>query len=206
MKKLILFLFIAVPAFIFGQSAQHKNSITFGFGFQQYNGDLGNTFFATDEEWYGVGRITYNRYLNRFFDAQGVATLGDYGHCFDGVQDPNHPVLNMRSRLNVLGAGIKLKTDNGSWLKESSKLAPYITAGVAFNNIKDRWTKEQNRVNGGNYMSLNSSVGLNYKISERIHLNYNLNLGYFTSDKLDFINKGSNDSYLQNTLSLGINL
>jgi hypothetical protein len=63
------------------QSATYKNNLSMGFGKGSYNGDLGNSWFNLNEEWYGYGHISYNRYLNKSFDLNTNLTWGDYGRC-----------------------------------------------------------------------------------------------------------------------------
>lgn len=204
MKKIIFtILFCSTFSALFSQNKTHKNIINAGFGFQQYNGDLGNTFFTTDQEWYGVGRLSYNRYLNASWNVTAFATLGDFGHCFDGEQDPQHPVLNMRSRLNTLGVGFMYKFANGYILPETFKVAPYVYAGAAINSVRDIWS-HGTRVNNGNYSTLNYGLGATFLLYKNLQLTYNMGFGYFTSDAMDYIVSGKNDMYMQNTLSLGV--
>lgn len=195
---------LAFLTLLFNASAQTKerrNHLSAGFGFQQYNGDLGNTFYSTDEEWYGVGRLSFSRYINRSFDLHLFGTLGDYGHCNeDEINNPG--ALNMRSRLKTFGVSIKYKFANGYLLKDKSALAPYVYFGAGINSLKDIWVTG-NRVNNGQYQSVNAGLGLSYRFAKYFDVSYNVGFGYFTSDALDFISHGKNDMYLQNTLSIG---
>lgn len=53
--------------FAMGATAQTKNNttcVTAGFGFQQYNGDLGNDFYKIDWTKYGVASTSLGFYLN----------------------------------------------------------------------------------------------------------------------------------------------
>lgn len=187
---------------IHAQTSIRKNNLEAGGGMEYYKGDLGNSFLAFDEEWYGVIRVAYNRYLTPSFDAQGFATIGEIGRCFDGPLDPEHPVLMLRSRFSTAGLGLKYKFSNGYLLKKEAKIAPYVYAGAALSHHQDIWTNEP-RVNEGFYTSLNAGLGVSVKLTQNIRFVYNLGLGYFTTDTLDFITKGANDMYLQNTIALG---
>jgi hypothetical protein len=109
----------------------------------------------------------------------------------------------MLSRLTTLVVSVKYKFTNGYLLKENARLAPYVYAGAGINNVSNYWWKNKDRVNPGNYISLNTGIGLRYSFNKKFNLSYNLGLGYFTSDDLDF--RTSNDMYLQNTLLLGMN-
>lgn len=203
MKKQCLILCLLSSAlFVAAQTSTHKNNISAGAGIQWYKGDLGNSFFDFEEEWYGVARLAYNRYLNRSLDAQATASMGDIGRCFDGVLDPEHRVLILRSRFTSFGLNLKYKFANGRLLKTNARFAPFVYGGIALNHHKDLWTNDP-RVNEGFYSALNGGLGTAIRLTKRIELVYNLNLGYLTTDALDFISKGFNDMYLQNTFTLG---
>lgn len=185
------------------QTRTYKNNFSAGFGIQQYNGDLGNSFFDFEEEWYGVARFGYDRYLTRSLDGQAVATIGDIGRCFDGVQ-PSEPILNLRSRFVTVGLNLKYKFANGRLLREDARFAPYVYAGAALAHHQDIWRKGDLRVNEGFYTALTGGVGLTYRLCSRLQITYNLGLGYFTSDRLDYITAGAHDLYLQNSFSFGV--
>lgn len=205
MKKLLLFpalllLHFALPA----QTRTAPNNLAAGGGMEWYRGDLGNSFFDFEEEWYGFFSLAYSRYLSRSFDLRTAATIGEIGRCFDGIIRPEDPpILMLRSRLKTWSVGLKYKLANGYLLQEEAKVAPYVYLGAAFNHQRDIWT-DQPRVNEGSYWSLNGGLGLAYRLSWHLQLGYNLGLGYFTTDKMDFIASGGNDMYLQNTFSLGV--
>lgn len=189
----------------FSQTKERKNAITFGGGKQAYRGDLGNTWFDLEEEVYGVAIVNYNRYLNKSFDLLASFTTGDYGHCRMG-DDPKYfddgaEVLNMLSRLNTSMLGLRFKLANGLLLSEESRLVPYVYAGMAINQLKNTWAYP--RVNEGVYTSVNGGAGLRYQIMDKLSIGYNLGIGYFTTDKIDYRDVGNNDMYMQNTLMLG---
>jgi OOP family OmpA-OmpF porin len=209
MKKHILISVCFVLTFsLSAQTAERRNNFSAGFGFQEYRGDLGNSFFDFESEWYGVARISYSRYLNKSFDGQLSLAVGDYGRCTDDEETPpkvqRSQLFNLNTRLNALMISAKYKFANGYLLKENSKLAPYVFAGLGLNNLVGGWAV--NRVHIGNYTSINAGAGITYNITERFNINLNMTLGYFTKDDLDYITQGNNDMYMQNTLSLGINL
>lgn len=210
MKKLvktILVGLIVISANSFGQTADNKNNISIGGGKQSYNGDLGNSWFKMDEEWYGFVSLHYNRYLTKSFDFSASFTHGDYGKCRDHEDDIYRPdgtlVLNMLSRLTTGIISMKYKFANGYLLKENAKLSPYIYLGGGINNISNRWWDDKTRVNPGNFTSVNGGIGLRYNFYKNFSFTYNLGIGVFTSDNLDF--RSSNDKYLQHNFMLGIN-
>ena len=209
LKSKILIGLIAISINSYGQNNGHKNSISIGGGRESYNGDLGNSWFKPKEEFYAFVTLSYSRYLSKSFDITASVSHGDYGRCRDSDEDAiradGTEVLNMLSRLTTGVLSIKYKLANGYILREDSKLAPYIYLGGGINNLSNYWWENKNRVNTGNYGSINGGIGLRYNFYKNINLSYDLGFGYFTSDNIDKRIEGKNDMYMQHSLLLGIN-
>lgn len=202
------------------QSKSHKLGLSFGGGPQDYRGDLGNGFKVNSyDSWRGAVVLQAGYYLNPSFDAGLFGSLGDLGFCqtFDVSNLPVESedqcpgcegrvgLGNLSSRLAAAGLSLKYKFANGYLLKEHSRVQPYVYAGAAFNHLTDRM--KMNCVKTGNYLSVNAGLGVRFKITERINIGYNMGIGYFTQDDMDFMSHGgSNDYYMQNALLLGIDL
>jgi len=220
MKK--CFLILGFALFTLGLTAQTKNNklgISAGGGYQQYNGDLGNGIFKHKEvTWYGVVSLNTGFYLNKSFDIGLMATIGDYGYC-QSEEDANKEIIpedrcagcigriglgNLNSRMKSGGITLKYKMANGYLFPENSAIKPYVYFGAALNDITDRM--KMKCVNAGSYLSVNAGAGFRYYINERVNLGYNLAFGFFTSDKLDYSVKCSKDMYMQNSLTLGVDL
>lgn len=193
--------FFVLTIFAFGQNQNRRFNISGGGGFENYQGDLGKTFFVMHEEMYGFFRLSCDYYLNKSFDLSVTSTIGDFGHCRDWNDDPTN--LDMRSRMFKIGPSVRYKFANGYLLKENSLFSPFIFAGASFINLKDVWDGE--RVNEGNYFSLDGGAGLVCNFTERYSMGYSLGFGYFLSDNLDYADYGSNDFYMQNSFFIGMN-
>ncbi len=208
-KNTLLIALIAISINSYGQTVDKKNNISIGGGKESYNGDLGNAWFKSDEEWYGFVCFQYSHYLNRSFDMSASITFGDYGHCREKdeskFRSDGTVVLNMLSRLTSGVVSGKYKFANGYLLKEDAKIAPYIYIGAGINNVSNYWWENKNRVNKGNYTSLNGGFGLRYNCCEKFNFTYNLGFGYFTSDKIDYRSEGTNDMFMQHSIMFGIN-
>ena len=111
-------------------------------------------------------------------------------------------VLDMHSRLTYATISLRYKFANGYLLKESSRLAPFVYLGAGYNYIFDQWGNH-NRVNRGSYASINGGLGLAVQITPILNCSYTLGFGYLTSDRVDYIQKGVSDMYMQNSLSVG---
>lgn len=204
----------------FAQSATHKLGLSIGAGPQDYKGDLGNGFKINNPsvEWRGVIAFNASYYLSRSLDAAMFVTGGDFGYCQpDDVankpvdEDKRCPgcndrvgLGNLNSRFYSVGTAIRYKFSNGYLLKENSRFKPYAFAGVAVNRVVDRM--KMNCVIPGDYLSVNGGAGVKYYLTKSINVGYQFSLGYFASDKVDRMSHGSNDMYMQNVLTLGIDL
>ncbi len=212
MKQIQYLCFIALLAVSFCSSAQSpdkKSNISIGGGTERYRGDLGNAWFKPHEEVYGLVCFSYGQYLTPSFDVNTGITFGDYGHCKDEdvskYRADGTEVLNMLCRLTSLSLTAKYKFANGYLLHENARIAPYIYLGAAINNVTDYWWANKERVNAGNYGSLNGGAGVRYNFCSKFTLTYNLGFGYFTSDNIDYRSVGTNDMYMQNILVIGMN-
>lgn len=208
-----ILLFVGMAA----QTKDHKLGVNAGGGFQNYRGDLGNSFKLGNTSSYGAVILNFSYYLNRSFDLGIFGSKGDYGFCQpDKIANEEVDIDercggcerdglgNLNSRLTAAGVFAKYKFNNGYLLKENTKLKPYIYVGAAVNSIRD--VMRMNCINPGTYLSLNAGIGFKYYINERVNVGYNLALGYFTSDRLDFMTHNTNDMYLQNSVTIGIDL
>ncbi|HXD92547.1 MAG TPA: DUF6089 family protein [Bacteroidia bacterium] len=209
MKNKFLIILMAVSLCSLAQTIDKKNNISIGGGKGSYVGDLGSGAFAPKDEWYGFLGINYSRYLCKSFDASFAITSGDYGHCRDSDEPSTRPdgstVLNMLCRLTTGVLSIKYKFANGYILKETAKLAPYIYAGAAINNVSENYWPDHTRAVPGNYGSLNGGLGVRYNFYKNFNFTYNAGIGYLLTDKIDMRSVGTNDLYLQSTFAIGIN-
>jgi opacity protein-like surface antigen len=221
----------------FGLTAQTKNrkiGIETGAYLQQYNGNLGNSFFKFKETAFGGGSLNLGLYLNKSFDVNVGGSIGHFGYC--QTEEDKKRVVSLEYRCpgctDRLGMGelrsmmisgntaIKYKFANGYLLKEDSKIAPYVYAGVGINYLSD--VMKRNCVNVGNHFTINAGAGVKYNITERLNIGYNLGVGCFMTKKVYYTNaiaennevekdaddikmEKRKDFYMQHALTLGFN-
>jgi hypothetical protein len=217
-QTLIGILFVVLAS---GAEAQTRNNplgVTVGGGSQKYSGDLGNGIKFKNEVWRGGAGLNANYYLSRSFDGGAYGYIGDFGYCqphdkINRAVDAGDRcpgclgrlgLGNLSSRMYIAGAQLRYKFANGYILPESARIQPYVSIGIAVNRLQDRM--KMNCVETGNYGSANAGAGFRYYFTERLNIGYNANLGFFLSDGLDFINRGGNDMFLQQSVMLGIDL
>src|SRR5438105_2322624 len=127
MMKYVFTLAIATFAVaVHAQTQTNKINLSAGGGFENYDGDLGSTFFKTHEEVYGFVTLRVGYYLNSSFDVLAYGTKGDFGHCREWGASPE--ILNMRSRMTSFNIALKYKFSNGYLLKENARISPFLLA------------------------------------------------------------------------------
>lgn len=216
-----------------GQTKNNKIGIEGGVYLQHYNGNLGNSFFKFNTTAFGGYSLNMGLYLNKSFDLNVGGSVGHFGYC--QTDEDKKRIVSVEQRCpgctNRLGMGelrslmasgniaVKYKFANGIFLKEDSKLSPYVYAGAGINHLADNM--KRNCVNVGTHFTLNAGLGIKYHITDRIDVGYNLAIGCFISKKVYYTNAIENneenkdaddikidrrkDLYMQNALTLGIN-
>lgn len=217
-----------------GQSKNNKLGIEAGVYLQHYNGNLGNSFFKFNTTAFGGYSLKLGLYLNKSFDFNVGGSIGHFGYC--QTDEDKERIISIEKRcpgcINQLGMGelrslmisrniaVKYKFANGIFLKENSKLAPYIYVGMGINRLSDNM--KRNCVNAGTHFTMNGGVGIKYNINERVNIGYSIDIGCFVSKKVYYTNAIVNnkeaekdvddikmekrkDLYMQNALTFGIN-
>lgn len=197
MKHQILLAAFALS--VMGLTAQNKNhkiGIEAGAYLQQYNGNLGNSFFKFKETAFGGVSANVALYLNKSFDAVVGGSIGHFGYC-QTDKDKTRIVSieqrcpgctnglgmgELRSRMISGNIAIKYKFANGMLLKENSRFAPYIYTGLGINQLSDNM--KRNCVNVGTHLTINAGAGVKYNINERFSIGYNIGLGCFVTKKV----------------------
>ncbi len=231
-----LFISAAVLLSTFNSVAQtkdHKIGIEAGTYIQHYNGNLGNSFFKFNTTAFAGGSVNAGLYLNNSFDLNIGGSMGHFGYC--QTDEDKKRVVSIEQRCpgctNQLGMGelrslmisgnlaVKYKFANGYFLKEDSKLAPYVYAGIGINRLSD--VMKRNCVNVGTHFTINAGLGIKYNITKRFNIGYNLGVGCFVTKKVYYTNAQAmgdtdmddddvkmakrKDFYMQNSLTLGFN-
>ena len=89
------------------QTADKKWNIGIHGGSMQYNGDLGNDFYKTNQPFYGFGGLSFSRYIGTHFDINLLVTKGEIGHSENGTEGSffsgvTAGTLNFRFNLTCL--------------------------------------------------------------------------------------------------------
>ena len=218
MKKLLL-QFVIILISLNGLSQDRILSIYAGGGFQDYRGDRGNGLWDHERCTWGSVHFGADLRISNSFDVKLLLTGAHMGYIqkrevkllhWEMEENQGEPethieeLEDLSSAMYSASLNLQYKFANGYLLKQSSRLAPAVYLGIGVNEIKD--IMKMNCVNVGTYCTINVGLSIPYRFLPRVYLAYNLDFGFFTSDKLDFVDKGGNDLHMQNSLVLGFDL
>lgn len=227
MRTLYLILVVSIASI---STAQTTPTFSYSTGayIQHYKGNLGNSFFDFSTTCFAGWSNAINARISPAISLELGISVGDFGYCQtreDRIRTDKYEAKcpgcvdklgmgELRSRMISESLSIKYHLDNGTILSANSKIAPYLYAGIGLNQLFDRMQRDC--VNEGLHMSLNAGAGVNYKLSKRFSVAYELNVGRFYKDKvyasytpeydamsldaLDIQLENTKDHYLRNTL------
>lgn len=192
MKKLLLALLIfAFVQNISAQTADKRWNIGLHGGAIQYNGDLGNDFYKTQQAFYGFGGLSLTRYLGNRLDVSLFLTKGETGHMGE----------NGRFRHQLTTGTINFRLN---LISDKYYVRPYLFAGggvmMFANTLKD--TKHNEKFD---FAAPSFGAGLNLRLGQAVTLNLQETFMYSSSDERDGVVKNSNDAFLLHSVGLTFN-
>ena len=179
---LLVFGLITVNA----QNAEKKWALGLFGGKTEYNGDFGNGFLEFGDNTYGFGGASISRYLCKTLDLKIQTTYGLYGYKKNTLQS----FKGKKFDANLL---MVYKLNNGYFLKEKAKLAPFAAAGFGLAN---NWSYSGSKIKGGYDMLYTLGAGLNFNILEDFALQYQLLYNFTNKDERDFWEAKNNDNFI----------
>ncbi len=185
--------------FMFGAFAQtDEKKWNFGLhgGLVQYNGDLGQGFYQTDQAAYGFGALSISRYLGKHFDASLFFTRGETGYIAHGVTDavPN----NFLVRFNTGHLLFRFY-----FTKPNVILRPYIFAGAGAIWYESVYKIYHERFE---FSVPTFGGGLNIRMGRVVSLQLQETFMYTSTDNIDHKVGGMNDMTLFHSAGLTFNL
>ncbi len=192
MKKLLLiFVGLAFALSINAQTADKRWNLGLHGGAIQYNGDLGNDFYKTNQAFYGFGGLSLTRLVGNRLDISLLMTKGEIGYIGETNrfrQQITTGTINFR--LNLIGADYLFR--------------PYVFAGggiMMFSNLLEG----ENNVEKFDFAAPSFGAGLNLRMGKAVILNLQETFMYSTSDGKDNVVKNSNDFFLLHSVGLTFN-
>ncbi len=191
MKKLLLLsVGLIFTLSMNSQTIDKKWNVGLHGGLSQYNGDMGNGFYKTNQTTYGMGGISFSRYMTENLDLNLFIAKGKFGYNGNKgkfQRDITTGIVN--ARLNVLGP--------------KSFVRPYLLAGggIAIFDKNIEIDKKQKV----DYIAPSFGAGVNFTVAPAIMFNLQETFMYSTGDSRDGIVKNENDMFLFHSLGVTFN-
>lgn len=182
------------------QSAEKKWGIGLYGGALQYRGEAGDEFFKFDPIRPTFG-ITAARYINPWIDLAADFGIGGIGYA--------GAVPAFSGDLYNLDFVARVKFNNGKWMKENARIAPYVFIGVG-----DAVYKEPRYLPRTNFtVDFNFPLGAGVRVRLTQNVNLRLQTAYHwtLTDVYDGISRpgvsgNQNDQFLTTTVGLVFNI
>ena len=188
MKKTLLTVFgLALTCSVsFAQSSDRKFAVGVNGGLTDYHGEANQQWFNISDFRGQVG-LTGMYYINSWLNTGIDASYGKYGH-----HVPNSG--GVKANLFQANAQLRLKINNGKWLKEDARIQPYLFVGTGLANFAIDGDK--NLIAPGTDWTGNGGVGFNIMATEWLGFNYNLNYAMTNKDRRDGQTGLENDQFM----------
>lgn len=200
-KKILLIGLLFASLTSNAQTMNHRWSVGVNSGLTDYHGDLDHTWFDFNKGYKANVGLSGMYALNAWLNVGLMANYGSIGY--------HLPVINagdqqgLRANLFHANGQLRLKFNNGVWLKEECKFQPYIYLGTGYAHMAaNKGADNQTLVKVGSDWTGNLGAGLTYMFTEKLGLNYNLNYAMTNHDRRDGLSIGKNDQFMQHTLGV----
>ncbi len=207
MKKLFVLLTLS-NALFFRASFAQNNLKQYGLGIHagtlEYNGDRGNAFYTFKEPQLLLG-ISLSKYMSPSWDVEALLAGGRLSYT------PDRLPKQFRGTLIDFNLLAKFKFNNGVFLKEDARIAPYLFLGIGDAYYKSTYTSYLQLVPKGYGLDFNFpfGAGIQARLSESASLKIQSTFHYSASDNYDGTRESAtnfNDGYLFNTIGLVFNI
>ncbi|MCZ8196297.1 MAG: OmpA family protein [Flavobacterium sp.] len=197
MKKILLlcFCFVSILS-VKAQTEEKKWNVGLHGGITQYHGDLGRSFYKTDQTYYGFGGLSVSRYLGKLFDVNLLLSKGTIGY-------NNTETGSFKSDFNAASINLRFNITAPEYI-----VRPYVFAGVGailFDNQLNFHTENYD------YILPSAGAGINFRLSPMFMLNLQETFMYSNKDRRDGIDNADGDfkkkdAYLTHMIGLTYNL
>ncbi len=196
LKTILLSVVIALTTMLSAQTNEKKIAIGLFGGLNEYQGDLGSGLFKFDNPQL-MGAANFNIYLNPSFNFGLQSSYGEFGFLSNKAEFAGEEIKGKKLDAAML---LEYKFNNGYLLPESSKLAPFITAGMGFANYSGE--RADIDVFPMDFIAP-IGAGLKFQINQTFALQYKYLYNFTNHDTHDkVIQKPHNDAYGQHMLGL----
>lgn len=201
MKKTIILAVVLLSAtFGFSQTMDKPFSVGVHTGLVDYHGDLNREWFNAGDYNAHVG-LTGMYTLNSWLNTGIEVNYGSISYHMPITAENSQ--LGFRANILHANAQLRLKFNNGKWISEDSKFQPYLYLGTGMSHLGARKLDDgQTLTVEGFDWTGNAGLGLTYKITDLIGVNYNFNYAMTNHDKRDNLSIGKNDQFMQHSVGV----
>ncbi|MFT5580784.1 MAG: OOP family OmpA-OmpF porin [Psychromonas sp.] len=189
----LIVMFLSLGFLTKAQNKEKILALSLYTGFSDYNGELNPKFFNVNNVFRTQlgGNVFF--YLNKSIDLGIDFGYGSHGF-YDGIDHYKGEVFK-----GFLSARYKLA--NGLILDEGSRTQPFVFLGGGFaNHFIDLSSFNE----PGLDYTLNTGLGVKFRVTENLSLQYQMNLAFTTGDNRDLKVGGSNDKFIIHSLGFVI--
>lgn len=190
-KKLLIIVLLAVSGLVKAQTADKKWNIGLHGGLTQYNGDLGQGFYKTNQAAYGFAGVSISTYLARNFDISLFAAKAEVGHIEENGG-------SFRVSINTASLNLRI-----NFTGPEAIVRPYLYGGAGIILYDKKYRILNSRTD---YALPSFGGGFNFRLGETVNLQLQESFFYTNKDNIDREVQENNDGYLFHTLGLTFNL
>jgi len=193
-RSLLLLCFCTTLTFIScAQTEDRKWNIGLHGGLTQYEGDLGNDFYQTNEGAFWFGGVSVSRYIGDHLDLSLLGTRGTVGsnHIDPITNEPfkdDVSTLTLNARFHILAP--------------TAVVRPYLFVGWGIMSFDKNLTTNKSHID---YAAPSFGAGINLRLSPFVMFNLQEMFIYSTGDSRDGKIGGGNDAYVFHTAGLTFN-
>ncbi|MEI8085912.1 MAG: OmpA family protein [Paludibacter sp.] len=195
-KNLLLAALMVSFQFLNAQTKEKPISLSLNLGKNEYNGEYGNGIFDFKKPAYLFGGLTITAFVSNSFDAGLEGNYGHYGY----EKDATNRFIGDKYDAYMF---INYKLNNGYLLSKTSKLSPFLTAGIGLAGYEKIGETTYRTNPSPTDLLVPIGAGLKYHISDNVALQYKFVYGITNHDMHDnFKLDDKNEVFAEHILSI----
>ncbi len=189
MKKISILIFtLFIANLSFSQNKTDRWALGLHVGCSGYRGDLGDNIFYqfnTEKSTYGLS-LSY--YINSYLDGVAFANYSNWAYKKSDAEKFSGDFFDYGARLH-------LKLNNGKFLKENARIAPYFLIGSAA-----VFANSEHTIGRTSAVAFELGYGLKIRLAKNLHLQLQSVYGILKNDEIDGLLSGNGDRFAQHTV------
>jgi OmpA-OmpF porin, OOP family len=200
MKKLILICSTVLLALSANSQAEEKKwNIGLHGGLSEYNGDLGNGFYSTEQASYAFAGLSVSRYLSKHFDVSLFFARGELGYVDHSRLRVTDKPYRFLVRHNTANIAVRFY-----FTGPNAIVRPYLLAGGGLIWYESVY---KNTAEDFVFSLPTAGGGFNFRLGPVVSLQIQESFAITTADNVDNVTaNNNNDMHLYHTAGLTFNL